>query len=66
MTCATCRFWVKANKLANPPEGNCHRYPATVALVQTSKGALATTIWPMIRATEWCGEWQQRDPGQSL
>lgn len=50
-TCETCCFFSRSPN--NPNKGQCRsRSPQ---LVQHTDGALAT-VWPYIRATDWCGD----------
>ena len=65
--CGNCKFWKKI-----PPEGRCCRYPPNGCgtLMPAQKNSIAQpgkqqmhlqtleyTVWPRVKETEWCGEY---------
>lgn len=60
--CETCRFSSYPFTHNYPDQSalpvthvRCHRRAPTVAGGQMSS---AWTAWPLVRPTEWCGEWE--------
>jgi hypothetical protein len=52
--CDACRFM-----LANQTDefGYCRRYPPTAS---DNEDGVSTTVWPIVSASEWCGEFCQK------
>ncbi len=52
--CGTCKWFV-------PPggtTGSCIRYPPAIEPV-TDASLITNVRWPIVRASELCGEWQR-------
>jgi len=58
MRCAECRFYEPDEEMApfNDQIGLCRRFPPQLS------GSSARTMWPQVRAKEWCGEFQRIPP----
>ncbi len=65
-TCASCLFWENASGLFL---GTCRRLPPGIFAIRnapddleadTDFEAAAEGLWPMTRASDWCGEHQKR------
>ena len=50
-SCGTCVFFDGARDNI-PTYGRCHRMPPTTALARVG------IEWPVVEATEWCGEFK--------
>jgi DNA-directed RNA polymerase alpha subunit len=68
--CKRCRFWVP--QAAEDPNGQCRRFPPTLAhtpdqqkdLTETGAGVF-TGVWPETLGVDWCGEFQPREPAST-
>lgn len=54
--CRTCH-WRKEGMLAVDPY-ECRRYPPTVVFT----GNVFRSSWPIVKPTDWCGEWKKEKP----
>jgi len=74
-TCATCRFFMKAEQ--QHIYGDCHRHPPQFtfqANLYEPNGYGSSTrhritidrdrggVWPNVSQDEWCGEYQAKEP----
>jgi DNA-directed RNA polymerase alpha subunit len=69
--CKWCRFWLR--QAEEDLSGQCRRFPPTLAQTEKQEAALAETgagvfvgVWPDTLGVDWCGEFQPRDPADSL
>lgn len=51
--CKDCKFWKKYSEGSS--EGNCHRYPPNVVMLETFHPAEQN---PKTYASDWCGEYK--------
>lgn len=59
-TCASCLFFFTTT---GSPNGLCKRYPPTVAALPGH--AIGIAAFPIVVATEWCGEYYERGTGRA-
>lgn len=66
--CADCQFFQPGAD--NPQVGECRRHaPSPVQFGQLNVQLLrhdiheneADAVWPLVDASEWCGEWERKD-----
>ena len=57
-TCAQCHFWESASEKRTV--GACHRYPPTTVVFPDDDGGtdIKGSVWPMVPAEQWCGEFR--------
>lgn len=71
--CSTCRYFIPGQRVSvEPHDGTCHILPpanyttnqAQPPPEQTDDGTTLMTFvdgsytgWPIVRASDWCGEW---------
>ncbi len=63
--CRECEYFWTADPSPEAPQGTCQRYPPT-NIIGMAKGpdgverpASAGSTYPVITATNWCGEWKR-------
>lgn len=58
--CSNCAFWQSTS--ASNSFGECHRFPAVPITYVDDEGdtALVGDKWPLVSATQWCGEHRGR------
>lgn len=60
--CETCRFWERDGETGL---GECHRNPPVAIPLMLLPGGEnyehALAAWPELTATDWCGEWKQKE-----
>jgi hypothetical protein len=69
--CATCANWKLANPDPSRPRtassetlGECHRYAPRPVVADRDTFNNATTVWPVTRADNVCGEWFYGGPSR--
>lgn len=61
--CANCRFHEMEQMQGQiMRQMVCHRFPPTVSMVTTPQGIQGITLFPVLQPTNWCYEWEQREP----
>lgn len=51
--CGVCRFFRRETGREGEPVGRCVRFPPTI-----DPAAPEETLWPMVRVSGWCGEFE--------
>lgn len=65
--CANCRFHeMEAMQGQIQRMMVCHRMPPTISMVPTQQGIQGMTMFPVVKPSDWCYEWQQREHQQNI
>ena len=52
--CETCRYFEAVKRTRLLGDGDCHRYPPTIA-------GTGSYIFPDVEGSDWCGEYEQAE-----
>lgn len=64
-TCKICKYFKLLNTKTNEGIGECKRHaPSPYQLkLEDSDDDMVATVWPVLAAEEWCGEFQRKLQG---
>lgn len=63
--CANCRFHEMEQMQGQiMRQMVCHRFPPSTGMVTTPQGIQGITLFPVVQPSNWCYEWQERQPDE--